>query len=243
MPTETLTWRDETHVTSLTDVEAAAACDRIPANHADRSYATSLTADLRRYGSLFPGKRYWLHVIASKQIDREQEAAQPASTTGGASGSLPQIAAFLTPVSKKIKSGARVTFTSGPLTVTIKRAGERSRWPGSFYVVGTGFGADGASEIYAGRIAPDGGWFPAPACEVAVYALLDEFEQNPAEYAAAYGRRTGRCFACDIRLDDPISMGFGYGRICAGHYGLPYGKRALAKAVAMRCERPAEIAG
>lgn len=57
-------------------------------------------------------------------------------------------------------------------------------------------------------------------------ALLDEFESDPVAYATAYGQRTGRCFACDLRLEDDTSIGLGYGRVCAGHYSLPYGKRA-----------------
>lgn len=106
MPTETLTWKDEQLTTELTDTEAAAACERMPANHHSTAYARTLVADLRRYGSLFASKRYWLHALAYQQIEREQEAANPSGPTPA--GTLPRIAAFLTPVSNRVKSGAPV---------------------------------------------------------------------------------------------------------------------------------------
>lgn len=230
--TLTLRWRDETLTSTLTDAEAATICDRIPADHPARGYTQVLVADLRRYRSLFDAKRYWLHEHAHRQLERER----PSYPTP--SGALPRITAFLTPVSDKLASGARVTFASGDLTVTIKRAEADSRNPGSFYVRGlTGFGTYGS--VYMGRIAADGAFFPTAECGPPVMALLDEFEADPAEYAAAYGRRTGRCCFCDAPLDDPVSMGMGYGPTCARHYRLPHGKRALAKAVAMRCARAA----
>lgn len=232
--TITLRWRDEVLTSDLTDAEAAAACERIPADHQSRAYTQALVADLRRYGNLFASKRYWLHAHAQEQIEREARAANPASPNETPCGTLPRIAAFLTPVSKTLKSGARVTFESGPLTVVIARAAERARHPGSFYVRGlTGFQGDG----YFGRIGPEGAFFPSRSCPYEVLALLDEFELNPAGYCAAYGRRTGRCCFCDARLDDPISMSLGFGPVCGPKYGLKWGKRALQ---AMKCEKPAE---
>lgn len=232
----TLRWRDEVLTSTLTDAEAAAACDRIPADHPSRSYTQSLVLDLRRYGSLFDNKRYWLHAHAAGQIERERPASQREP-----SGYLPRIAAFLTPVSNRIKSGARVAFESGSLKVVIKRAGERSNWPGHFHVMGFGFGADNDKQIYAGRISDTGERFPSGACTSEVFALLDEFEVDPAEYAAAYGRRTGRCAFCDLPLTDAVSMGMGYGRICSKHYRLPYGKRALAAAFKCREAKKQEV--
>jgi hypothetical protein len=231
--TLTLTARGETLSSTLTDAEAAAICDRFPLAHGSRGFARSLAADLRRWGSLFESKRFYLHKLAQEQLAREN----PEPVEQG-SGELPRIAAFLTPVSNHLKSGARVTFASGPLTVVIKRAGERSRYPGHFHVEGiSGFGD---RPVYMGRISDKGHWFPSRECGTEVFALLDEFESNPAEYAAAYGRRSGRCCFCNLHLDDPISMGLGYGKVCSGHYSLTWGKRYLAKMVAERVQRQQE---
>ncbi len=228
----TLTNRGDVLTSSLTDAEAATALDRVPTGHGSKQFASSLAADLRRYGNLFPAKRFWLHKLAIEQLDRENPAP-PVELP--ATGELPKIAAFLTPVSNRLKSGARVTFVSGPLTVVIKRAGQNSRYPGHFHVEGiSGFGD---TPVYMGRISDKGHWFPSRQCAVEVFALLDEFESNPAEHAAAYGRRTGRCAFCDLVLDDPVSCGFGYGPHCAKNYLLPHGKRALAAMTAKRAER------
>ncbi len=238
----TLEWKGQELVSELTDLEAATICGRIPATNKSFAFVTGLIADLRRYGSLFPNKRFWLHDHAYSQLEREKPPeAEPDAVPSNAAGHLPRIAAFLTPVSKRLKSGARVTFTSGPLTVVIKRAGENSRHPGNFYVNGlTGFGEGGNGSIYAGRISPEGHWFPTRDCEIAINALLDEFENDPAGYAMAYGQRTGNCFACNARLIDPISIGLGVGPICCRHYSIKWGKKALAAAVAMRCQRASE---
>lgn len=236
--TLTLRWRDDVLSSALTDAEAAAACERIPADHHSHDYTQSLIADLRHFGSLFEGKRFWLHCHAQQQVEREARAASPAAVAipASATAHLPRIAAFLTPVSRKLKSGARVTFESGPLTVSIARAGERSRHPGSFYVRGlTGFGGDG----YFGRITPEGHFLPSASCPYEVLALLDEFEANPAEYCAAYGRRTGNCCFCAARLNDPVSMGLGYGPVCGPKYGLKWGKLALQD---MKCAKSAPAA-
>ncbi len=237
MESLTLTNRDDTLTTNLTDAQAAEACNRLPADHRSRTFAAGLVADLRRYGSLFPGKRFWLHRLALDQIERENPQANAAPP---ASGTLPRIAGFLTPVSDTLKSGARVTFVSGPLTVVIKRTGLTSRYPGHFHVVGTsGFGA---TEVYMGRIGDTGDWFPSRECGPEVFALLDEFESDPAEYAAAYGRRMGICCFCHAKLDDPVSMGLGYGPVCGPHYKLKHGKRHLAEMVAARVKRESEKA-
>lgn len=237
-PTLTLTYKGEQIISTLTDAEAANVLARVPANHSAKSFATSLCNDLARWGNLFPNKRYFLHKLAAEQLERELPATKPIPT-----GYLPRIAAFLTPASEKLKSGARVSFSSGDLQVVIKRAGTTSNWPGSFHVTGYGFGENGDQQIYAGRISPEGGWYPSGACTSEVFALLDEFESDPAEYAAAYGRRTGKCAFCGYHLDDEISMGFGYGPVCAKHYRLPYGKRALAAAIKCRESRAVNTTG
>lgn len=62
---------------------------------------------------------------------------------------------------------------------------------------------------------------------VAVIGLVDllkELATNPQETAAKYGKETGVCCFCAITLTDPRSVTVGYGPICAGNYGLPWGE-------------------
>jgi hypothetical protein len=44
-----------------------------------------------------------------------------------------------------------------------------------------------------------------------------------AERVALYGHRTGACVFCSHPIDDERSLAAGYGPICAGNFGLPWG--------------------
>lgn len=43
------------------------------------------------------------------------------------------------------------------------------------------------------------------------------------EQAAAFGEMTGHCCFCNTAIDTPESVAVGYGPICAGKFGLPWG--------------------
>lgn len=54
---------------------------------------------------------------------------------------------------------------------------------------------------------------------------LKAFAKDPATFAAQYGKRTGKCCFCDIRLTDDrdgSSVEVGYGPICAKKWNLPH---------------------
>lgn len=53
--------------------------------------------------------------------------------------------------------------------------------------------------------------------------LLHAFDRDPVDVAARYGRETGECCFCQRRLSDPRSVRVGYGPVCAGYNGLPWG--------------------
>lgn len=58
-----------------------------------------------------------------------------------------------------------------------------------------------------------------------IIVLLQEFSLDPAAVAKAAANKLGACSFCATRLSDPESKARGYGPICAGHYGLPWGER------------------
>lgn len=60
------------------------------------------------------------------------------------------------------------------------------------------------------------------ACE-ALPQFLETFAKAPAQVAADYGHRTGRCCFCQRDLSDKRSVDVGYGPICAEKWGLPWG--------------------
>ena len=241
-----LEWRGTVLTSNLTDAEASAICARIPPDHQSASYTQSLIRDLERYGSLFESKRYWLHMHASRQLQREEIQAEaeknrarleeeakygkePSNFDATASFQLERVANFLAPGAFAIPTGAKVTFESGPYMVTIRStAKDRTRWPGGFLVIGnTGFGSpntplarmDAQGYLFfadAGRSSPE------------LAALLDAFNDDPATCVAKMGKATGRCVFCARELTEPISMTMGYGKICSIHYSLPWSAEAMA---------------
>ena len=56
-----------------------------------------------------------------------------------------------------------------------------------------------------------------------IVALMKEFAVNPTDTVAKYGKLSNRCCFCSKNLTDPKSVDAGYGKICAGNYGLPWG--------------------
>jgi hypothetical protein len=241
-----LEWNGNVLVSQFTDDQAAAVCERIPSHSQSRGFTQMLIRDLRRYGELFPGKRYWLHDHAYAQLDRERVAAEaeairlaaeedakyggePNNFDKAAGGQVPNVAAFMARGSGATETGPRVTFESGEFMVSIRStAAGKTRWPGGFMVVGcTGFGAP---NVPLAMIDANGYlyWSDAGRFRTEVRALLDEFELNPAEFVSANGVKSGRCVFCRRELTDPISLTMGYGEICAGHYALPWSASAMA---------------
>lgn len=52
---------------------------------------------------------------------------------------------------------------------------------------------------------------------------LNAGNKATAEQAAAFGSMTGHCCFCNTAIDTPESVAVGYGPICAGKFGLPWG--------------------
>lgn len=107
--------------------------------------------------------------------------------------------------------------------VVVGRAGDRARFPGTLNV--TDGGRYGESRWF-GRVHQDGQFKSgreARGIEADIARLLARFAADPAGTAAEYGRLTGNCCFCGRRLEDERSTAVGYGKTCAGHYGLPWG--------------------
>lgn len=77
-----------------------------------------------------------------------------------------------------------------------------------------------------GRVT-DGVFHPFRTCTPDVAQTIGQrlaaLSNNPAGVAAEYGHMHGHCCFCRHPLSDERSTSVGYGPICAGHYGLPWG--------------------
>ena len=123
---------------------------------------------------------------------------------------------------------------------TIYRAGERAREPGAIQVIAPG-------NNWVGCIKRDGSGYPSR--EVAfssaardAWAGVADFSNDPAGVAAAYGQTSSRCCFCATEITTEESLAVGYGPICAGRYGLPWGGQEATPAPAPEPEATPEPA-
>lgn len=66
-----------------------------------------------------------------------------------------------------------------------------------------------------------------PEATPAHIATLSEFDTDVAQGAKVYGRAFGHCCFCGLTLTDQPSVEAGYGPVCAGRWGLPWGQVTL----------------
>jgi hypothetical protein len=116
----------------------------------------------------------------------------------------------------------KLTATDG-VNIRLSVAGGQSKEPGSIIVT-----TDAAYEnrTYIGRISTTGVYTGAfrYAAQPPVVECLKAFSADPVAVAREYGRKTGSCCFCSRELTDKRSLLVGYGPICAGNYGLPWGE-------------------
>lgn len=129
-------------------------------------------------------------------------------------------ALFETAISHRLKYPKIRLQTTDGQTVVLKLAGSRSKYQGQVQLTD-----DRPFDVntYFGRIDTNGTFHETSAVTPAVRSLLVRLASNPAETAAEYGKLTGNCCFCDLRLTDARSTAVGYGPICADHFGLPWG--------------------
>lgn len=109
--------------------------------------------------------------------------------------------------------------------IEIKQASDQSaKYRGCIHVSNGGaYGSD--SNVWYGSIDTEGYFKPSGKCTELIADRLKELNEPGALQAAAmaFGIETGACCFCALELTDPRSVGVGYGPICAGRYGLPWG--------------------
>ena len=161
---------------------------------------------LNRRARLTADMMTWVHVLVV-------EAEQPAPEVGP-SRSFPRIAALFE-TAKEHRKAPAIRFPGLRLKVT--RGGS---FPGS---IGVTDGGPYGSSKWFGRILPSGEFVPSRATTSDVVAFLEKFEADPASVAAHEGHESGSCCFCAQELTDERSLHVGYGPICAGNFGLPWG--------------------
>jgi len=127
-------------------------------------------------------------------------------------------------------------------TIRVKRAGEQSANPGTLNVTDNDMMVNsryGRRPKWYGRVHRNGNFEMAADTPMIIANRLSELARDPVRVAGEHGRLTGRCCFCNKTLDDERSTAVGYGPICAGHYGLPWGDRPAEFAAPVRQQEEA----
>lgn len=191
-------------------------------------FPANLVAQYTKRGSLSEKQTYWAHKLADeiKNPPPPPEGVKVSQTFAGV------LALFNKAVADKLQYPQITLLLNDGQPVRISRAADYSKNPGHVYVklyetVG-----------YAGKVAPDGKFFPKTGLDADLIEelceLLARLGNDPVGVATEYAKLTGRCCFCDIALDNEKSVAVGYGPVCAKHYGLPYGAAARDEANAKK---------
>jgi hypothetical protein len=183
----------------------------------DQAFASSMLDQYAERGFLSDKQLHWVGVLA----DRAQAKAAPAPVAvalGNVAGVLALFTKSRKPIKLQLPDGS-------PIALSV--AGAAARCPGTVNVTD---GQPYGQNVWYGRVDPvQGQWQPSKqgdaATQTAVAALLVHLSADPAAVAAAYGQLTGSCCFCGLTLTDPRSKHVGYGPICAGNRGLPWGDK------------------
>ncbi len=189
----------------------------------NNTFAQDLARKSRKW-VLSEKQSYWLFKLADEERAK-RDPASAAKTPEAPTVFFANIVGFLKAAQSRRPNGRlpKVGFSlASGAKVVIKLAGPTSKYVGSAHVSDGGpYGAN----VWYGTIAPDGAWRPSRNATSEVSAVLDGFNEDPAGYADAEGRRTGFCCFCGRELSDEReggSLDRGYGPICARNYGLPH---------------------
>ncbi len=184
---------------------------KLPAK--DQDFAISLIDQFSARGSLSPKQWDWVERLA-------QRATKPAPAAAQQVGDFKGVLALFERAREHLKHAKIRLQTADGGQVAISIAGPNSKAPGSLNVTdGMPFG----ESKWFGRVSPDGAWTPSQHATPELTALLVQLGADPVGVAGSYGRLTGSCCFCRQTLTDQRSTDVGYGPICAGHWGLPWG--------------------
>lgn len=200
----------------------------------DLEFAQSLARGFSRYGSFTA--RQIPHVerlISDAGVKATKLMHTPQPTAAAAIGDLTGILALFARAKTHLKFPAivlGVPAIGADYAIRINVAGAKAREPGSLTVVDAMRDENEGRREYLGNVSLRGAFLPsrsaAPGHVVHIANRLREFAADPARVATEHGRLTGRCCFCNLPLSDERSTAVGYGKTCAGKWGLPWGARS-----------------
>ena len=198
-----ITLKGKTFTSELTDTEAMEIVSKLPS-----PFAQSLARQWVTRGKLSDRQWPWVHKLAVDTL------APPAPVATG-----PSCLAIVTLFSVASANGMkrpRISFPQAKFSL----AGKMSRNPGSIHVTQGSYPGK-----YFGRIDPTGQFVPGRDFAHLDQAFFSAFAADPIGFAQSHGKESGSCRFCNLPLTTVESVSVGYGPICAGHWGLPWGHK------------------
>lgn len=196
------------------------------------SHWNSFAADLIRQSKTRPlSERQidaaWemLTKISVREAEKAQERAEAQKAAEAASQSLggnspaselPRLAETFLSAAASLKWPKLRLTTSADRSVVLSLCGPNSRTPGHINVTD---GGSYGSNIYYGRISPEGRAELRTTATPDVWAVLAAYNADPLAEGKVQGLRTGRCMCCGRELTNPESVELGIGPICRDNWG------------------------
>jgi hypothetical protein len=197
----------------------------IPQLGSSAEFATSLVARFDAWGNLSDKQWHWVGELTKRATQPKKEAVQV--------GDLSALLALFDKAKAHLKRPAIVLSVEGmDKHVRLSVAGPQAKAPGTVNVATAEPFGEGT---WFGRITREGEFSPSrEEMPAALVPALVRFACDPVVEAKRHAKATaqringklvGLCCFCNQRLTDERSTDVGYGPICAGHYGLPWGSK------------------
>jgi hypothetical protein len=178
--------------------------------------------DLASRNRLSAAQLYWLHKIAL-----ETKTPKPKASRTVTVGSLSGLVEFLKKAKEHLKyprirlAVPQVNGTLVTVNLSLTKVGDIKLTDGDLYVWNERFGRE--IPKYYGTVSAEGEFRPYGKQPEGMVTMLEAMAENPVQTSKEYGRLTGRCCFCGLKLEDERSTEVGYGPVCADHYELPWG--------------------
>ena len=207
----------------LTDLEAMAQMISFCKGDFVESLAKSFIVGHPTYGrGLSPKMWKWVHKLVYDQ-------ANPVAPVKVALGSGDELAKLFQVAGEKVKYPKLSFKMPDGRPLRLSRAVMRAKYPNSINVTD---GGKYKENIWYGRIV-DGEFQLSRNADEDVVKFLSSLAENPSEFAAEYGVKSGCCCFCNKELTTIDSVTVGYGPVCAKNWSLPWGKKATKKSVSV----------
>jgi hypothetical protein len=179
----------------------------------DFDYPRQLKQAWERYGGLSDRQlRGGINCVRAEANRAGMKAAQATSD----SSTLSNVVALMQHAKANGVGQPKFRLATGLGTLKLSMATNRSKTPGAIFVK--------RDTEYLGKLSDTGRPDYRLSDDASAMTALLALNADPAGVAAAHGQQVGNCSFCGRELTDGRSIAMGYGPICAGHYGLPWGE-------------------